>query len=154
MKRRLHLIPFTVTIPPERRDGKLTEKLLQERDGILAWALQGCLLWQQSGLKQPQSVLDATEEYFEAEDAMGRWIEDRCVLQASAKALTFELFNDWKQWAEANGEFAGAMRRFSDGLLTRRFEKWRNGSGMRGFAGIDLKQPTTTAHSSYPYNDN
>lgn len=154
MKRRLHLIPFTVTIPPERRDGRLTEKLLQERDGILAWALEGCLLWQQSGIKQPQSVMDATEEYFEAEDAMGRWIEDRCVLDANAKALTFEIFNDWKQWAEANGEFAGAMRRFSDALLARRFEKWRNSSGMRGFVGIGLKQPSNFPHSSYPYNDN
>jgi putative DNA primase/helicase len=154
MKRRLHLIPFTVTIPPERRDGKLTEKLLQERDGILAWALEGCLLWQQSGLKQPQSVMDATEEYFEAEDAMGRWIEDRCVLHGNAKALTFELFNDWKQWAETNGEFLGSMRRFSDALLTRRFEKWRNGSGMRGFVGIGLKEPTNLPRPSYPYNDN
>lgn len=154
MKRRLHLIPFTVTIPPERRDGKLTEKLLQERDGILAWALEGCLLWQQSGLKQPQSVMDATEEYFEAEDAMGRWIEDRCVLHGNAKALTFELFNDWKQWAETNGEFLGSMRRFSDALLTRRFEKWRNSSGMRGFVGIGLKEPTNLPRASYPYNDN
>ena len=154
MKRRLHLIPFTVTIPPERRDGKLTEKLIGERDGILAWALEGCLLWQQSGIKQPQSVMDATEEYFEAEDAMGRWIEDRCVLHGNAKALTFELFNDWKQWAESNGEFLGSMRRFSDALLTRRFEKWRNGSGMRGFVGIGLKEPTSLPRSSYPYNDN
>lgn len=154
MKRRLHLIPFTVTIPPERRDGKLTEKLLQERDGILAWALEGCLLWQQSGLKQPQSVMDATEEYFEAEDAMGRWIEDRCVLHGNAKALTFELFNDWKQWADSNGEFVGAMRRFSDALLTRRFEKWRNSGGMRGFVGIGLKEPTSMARPSYPYIDN
>jgi len=154
MKRRLHLIPFTVTIPPDRRDGKLTEKLLQERDGILAWALEGCLLWQQSGLKQPQSVMDATEEYFEAEDAMGRWIEDRCVLHGNAKALTFELFNDWKQWADSNGEFVGAMRRFSDALLTRRFEKWRNSGGMRGFVGIGLKEPTSMARPSYPYIDN
>jgi putative DNA primase/helicase len=51
MKRRLHLIPFTVTIPPERRDGRLTEKLLKERDGILAWAVEGCSLWQRHGLK-------------------------------------------------------------------------------------------------------
>ena len=50
MRRRLHLIPFTVTIPPERRDRKLTEKLLRERDGILAWAVEGCLDWQRMGL--------------------------------------------------------------------------------------------------------
>ena len=154
MKRRLHLVPFTITIPPERRDGKLTEKLLAERDGILAWALEGCLLWQKTGLKPPASVTQATEEYFEAEDAMGRWLEDRCVLHTNAKALTFELFNDWKQWAEANGEFLGSMRRFSDALLTRRFEKWRNGSGVRGFVGIGLKEPTVMPRPNTPYNDN
>jgi len=41
MKRRLHLIPFTITVPPEKRDQYLQQKLLAERDGILAWAVQG-----------------------------------------------------------------------------------------------------------------
>ncbi|MBG1252180.1 phage/plasmid primase, P4 family [Burkholderia pseudomallei] len=153
MKRRLHLIPFTVTIPPERRDSGLTEKLLMERDGILAWALEGCLLWQKTGLQQPHSVTAATEEYFEAEDAMGRWLEDRCVQHANAKSLTAELFNDWKQWAEANGEFLGSMRRFSDALLARRFEKWRNSMGVRGFVGIGLKVPADAPSTPYAYAD-
>lgn len=153
MKRRLHLIPFTVTVPPERRDSGLTEKLLMERDGILAWALEGCLLWQQTGLQQPHSVTAATEEYFEAEDAMGRWLEDRCVRHANAKSLTAELFNDWKQWAEANGEFLGSMRRFSDALLARRFEKWRNSMGVRGFVGIGLKVPADAPSAPYAYAD-
>src|SRR5690606_25974113 len=52
MRRRMHLIPFTVTIPPDRRDGKLGEKLLAERNGILAWMLEGCLAWQREGLKK------------------------------------------------------------------------------------------------------
>ena len=152
MKRRLHLIPFTVTIPTERRDGKLTEKLLHERDGILTWALQGCLLWQQSGIRQPQSVIDATEEYFEAEDAMGRWLAERCTRVANAKSLTSELFNDWKQWADGVGEFIGSQRRFSDLLLTRGVEKWRNTAGVRGFQGLELKQSPQPNYT--PYTDN
>jgi putative DNA primase/helicase len=152
MKRRLHMIPFTVTIPPERRDGKLTGKLLQERDGILAWALEGCLLWQRSGLHRPQSVMAATEEYFEAEDAMGRWLEERCVRTANAKSLTTELFNNWKQWAEGVGEFIGSQRRFSDLLLTRGVEKWRNTMGVRGFQGIGLKEQPAPGYT--PYADN
>jgi putative DNA primase/helicase len=139
MKRRMHLIPFTVTIPPERRDDKLTEKLLAERDGILAWALAGCLQWQRRGLQLPASVVSATEEYFEAEDALGRWIDERCVRTDRARSLTAELFNDWKAWAEAAGEFVGSQRRFSDLLLARGIEKWRNGMGVRGFQGIGLK---------------
>ena len=150
MKRRLHLIPFTITVPPERRDKNLQQKLLAERDGILAWAVQGCLDWQRHGrLRPPQRVVDATEEYFEAEDALGRWLDERCVRETCAKSLTAELFNDWKQWAEAAGEFVGAQRRFSDQLITRGLEKWRNGMGVRGFQGIGLKHPSIPAYTPY-----
>ncbi|AKJ30659.1 phage/plasmid primase, P4 family [Caldimonas brevitalea] len=153
MKRRLHLIPFTITVPPDKRDKHLQQKLLAERNGILAWAVQGCLAWQRLGrLDPPQQVLDATEEYFEAEDALGRWLDERCVRETNAKALTAELFNDWKQWSEAAGEFVGTQRRFSDLLITRGFEKWRNGSGVRGFRGIGLTTPRTAAYT--PYIDN
>ena len=150
MKRRLHLIPFTITVPPERRDKLLQQKLLGERDGILAWAVQGCLNWQRLGrLDPPQQVLEATEEYFEAEDALGRWLDERCVREANAKSLSAELFNDWKQWADAAGEFIGSQKRFSDLLITRGVEKWRNPSGLRGFRGIGLKSPPKPAYTPY-----
>ena len=153
MKRRLHLIPFTITVPPERRDKHLQQKLLAERDGILAWAVQGCLDWQRHGrLDPPQRVVEATEEYFEAEDALGRWLDERCVREVNAKSLTAELFNDWKQWAESAGEFVGSQRRFSDLLITRGVEKWRNSVGVRGFRGVGLKDPPKPAYT--PYADN
>jgi putative DNA primase/helicase len=152
MKRRLHLIPFTITVPPEKRDKHLQQKLLAERDGILAWAVQGCLEWQRIGrLDPPQQVLDATEEYFEAEDALGRWLEERCVIEANAKSLTAELFSDWKQWADSAGEFIGSQKRFSDLLLTRGIEKWRNTTGLRGFRGLGLKHPPAPSYT--PYSD-
>ena len=150
MKRRMHLVPFTVTIPAERRDRQLQAKLLTERDGILNWALEGCLIWQREGLQPPESVLKATAEYFEAEDAIGRWMDERCVLHANAKALTAELFTDWKQWAEAAGEFVGSQRRFSDLLLSKGLEKWRNSMGIRGYQGIGLKE---IPKQRYPYAD-
>ncbi len=140
MKRRLHLIPFTITIPPEKRDKNLQKKLLAERDGILAWAVEGCLAWQRLGrLDPPQQVLDATEAYFEGEDALGRWLDERCVLASNAKSLTSDLFADWKQWADAAGEFVGSQKRFSDLLVSRGVEKWRNVIGLRGFRGVGLK---------------
>lgn len=90
--------------------------------------MQGCLNWQTLGrLDPPKQVVDATVEYFEAEDALGRWLEERCV--PNANALTAELFHDWKQWTEATGEFTGSQRRFSDLLITRGVEKWRNSVG-------------------------
>jgi putative DNA primase/helicase len=150
MKRRLHLVPFTITVPAEKRDKHLQQKLLAERDGILAWAVQGCLAWQRLGkLDPPQQVLDATEAYFEGEDALGRWLEERCVLAANARSLTAELFNDWKLWADAAGEFVGSQKRFSDLLISRGIEKWRNAIGLRGFRGLGLKAQTTPSYTAF-----
>ncbi len=151
MKRRLHLIPFTVTIPPERRDSKLTEKLLGERDGILAWAVEGCLAWQREGLRPPACVVSATEEYFEAEDAIGQWIEERCLLANTHREGVSELFADWREWAERAGEYVGSIKRFSELMATRQFEKCRLTGGARGIAGITLR-PKPYGHG-YPYRD-
>lgn len=152
MRRRLHLIPFTITVPPEKRDKHLQAKLLAEADGILAWGIEGCLQWQAQGLKPPQAVQEATQAYFGDEDALGRWLEERCSLSKAGKALTVELFADWRRWAEASGEFVGSQRRFSEQLINRGFEQWRNSMGLRGFVGLALKFPEIPAYS--PYADN
>ena len=140
MRRRLHMVPFTVTIPPARRDKRLPERLLAERDGILASAIEGCLEWQRVGLRPPPTVLAATDEYFEAEDALGRWIEECCERIASHVETTATLFASWKAWAEANGEYVGSVRRFSDSLLNRNFARDRERAA-RAFRGLRVKAP-------------
>jgi putative DNA primase/helicase len=140
MRRRLHMVPFTVTIPPAQRDKRLPERLLAERDGILAWALQGCLEWQRVGLRPPATVLAATDEYFEAEDALGRWLADCCERGPAYLEPTAALFASWKGWAEAGGEYVGSTKRFSDNLTIRGFERDRDG-GARCFRGVRLLRP-------------
>jgi putative DNA primase/helicase len=61
--RRPKLVPFKVTIPQHEWDTTLPDKLKAEWPGILAWAVQGCLEWQTSGLGIPKEVEQATEEY-------------------------------------------------------------------------------------------
>ena len=140
MRRRFHMIPFTVTIPPAKRDKTLTDRLLDERDGILAWAVEGCLEWQRQGLNPPPTVLAATEEYFEDEDTLGRWIGEACDQRPSGTELVSTLFNAWKIWAEAAGEHVGSIRGFSQNLASRGFAKWRDpGTTQRGYRGIALK---------------
>ncbi len=150
MKRRMHLIPFTVTIPPEKRDGRLTEKLLKERDGILVWAVEGCLRWQQQGLKRPACVVSATEEYFEAEDAVGQWLDERCSLHPEARTLTADLFGDWREWAEKAGEFVGSIKRFAELLIARSFEKTRMHGGAKAFKGLMLRPKACNQHYTDP----
>lgn len=47
--RRIHLVPFTVTIPEGQRDRRLTAKLRKELPGILRWAVEGCRQWREQG---------------------------------------------------------------------------------------------------------
>src|SRR3982074_787110 len=78
IRRRLHLIPFTVTIPTERRYKDLFEKLKPEWPGILQWMIDGCLAWRRLGLNAPGVVRDATEAYLAAEDALALWLDECC----------------------------------------------------------------------------
>ena len=61
IRRRLHMVPFTVTISPSERDPSLAEKLRAEFSGIMQWAVKGCLAWQNEGLNPPSAVRAETE---------------------------------------------------------------------------------------------
>ena len=59
IRRRFNLVPFTVKIPEDERDERLTEKLRAEWPGILQWMIDGCLDWQADGLRPPEAVREA-----------------------------------------------------------------------------------------------
>src|SRR5262249_20144660 len=77
--RRILLAPSDVTIPKNDRDPGLLRKLLEERDGILAWAVRGCSAWQEEGLRVPTRIADAVAAYRREQDVVGEWIAERCV---------------------------------------------------------------------------
>jgi putative DNA primase/helicase len=152
MKRRLHMIPFTVTIPPERRDGRLTEKLLAERDGIMGWAVQGCLDWQRIGLQPPQCVIDATEEYFEEEDRVGEFVTEDFYVHRDARVSIEDAFHRWRERGEQRGEYIGTSRWLVQQLLARGFTRVRLSGGTKGLSGLSLKPRPSAAR--LPYADN
>ena len=114
MRRRVLLVPFTATI--EKRDDRLAEKLESERPGILRWMIDGCLEWQRIGLAPPPIVLEETEKYFQDQDAVGRWMEECCLVGKNATATKSELWESWKKWAEGANEYVGSKRWLLDRL--------------------------------------
>lgn len=139
VRRRLHLIPFTVTIPQKERDKHLAEKLRAEWPAILRWAIDGCSAWQRAGLNPPEAVTSATESYLEAEDALNLWIEECATNDPNAWESIGSLFANWKRWAELRGEFIGSQKQFSQTLGERGFRAHRaGGTGLRGFYGLRL----------------
>jgi putative DNA primase/helicase len=92
IRRRLHLIPFTVTIPENERDPRLAEKLKAEYPAILWWIMQGCEQWDEKGLVPPAKVRSATASYFATEDNVANWIANRCILDPDGYAILKDLF--------------------------------------------------------------
>jgi len=119
IRRRLLLVPWSVTIPPRERDPELSEKLRAEAPGILAWAIVGCLEWQDVGLKPPARVLEATESYFAEQDSVARWIEDRLVVARNASATLTALYRDWQEWARDAGEYVHSQAAVLERLRER-----------------------------------
>jgi putative DNA primase/helicase len=141
IRRRFNLIPFTVTIPPQERDVELVDKLKAEWPGIVAWMTQGCLDWQAQGLKPPRAVLDATEAYLSAEDAIAAWIDEKCDWDQKAWASSNELYASWAVFAGSAREHAGSQKSFSQALESRGFRRHRM-SRAQGFYGLRLRPET------------
>ena len=120
-RRRIHLIPFSVTIPAEKRDGRLVEHLAAERDGILGWMLQGGADWLKDGLHPPKCVLDAAQDYFEDEDQIGQWLATQCQQGDGVSATADDLYQNWKRFAEAAGQTPGTKKSLGEALRERGF---------------------------------
>ncbi len=135
MRRRLHLVPFTHV--PAVPDMGLADALRVEAPGILAWAIQGCQAWRSKGLQAPRVVVAAVDEYFADQDALSRWIDERCERDPTYRTGTRDLFLDWGIWARASGDDPGTEKRFSE-AFERSFCKYRSGRS-RGFVGVRLR---------------
>ena len=122
MRRRLHLVPFVVTIPAERRDPDLLSKLLEERDGILGWMIEGCVEWQRSGIKPSTTMLEAASGYFSSEDLIGQWLAECCQVGSGQSATSRDLMASWKTWALSSGNEVGSQKGFGEALRARGFK--------------------------------
>jgi putative DNA primase/helicase len=143
--RRIHLVPFTVQIPPKDQDPELPAKLLRESVGILRWMVEGCLAWQQRGLDVPPAVEVATNEYREDTDWLGAWIEACCEEDARATSTFEELFGSFKEWSQSQSQ---GLRNLNPqefgGVLTDRGYGKKKSNGKTYRLGLQLKEGQRT----------
>ena len=137
IRRRLHLIPFDLKLPDEKKDRQLPTKLKAEYSGILQWMIKGCLEWQQQGLNPPASVRTATDDYLSSEDTVGNWLEEETTKSGPARTSLTELFMSWKAYAEANNFAARNNKFLSEQLVNRGFKKEKTNQGAI-FSGLCL----------------
>ncbi len=140
--RRIRLVPWTVTIPPELVDKALPEKLRAELPGILRWAVNGCLEWQRIGLEEPQAVLDATSDYRAESDVLGSFLTGYVIFEPDARVTRMALRERYETWCKESGHLPLGARKVAQRLRERGVVDGKVRDGMRvrdGWAGVRLK---------------
>jgi P4 family phage/plasmid primase-like protien len=136
--RRIRLIPFTFTIPEAERDPLFIDRLTPELPGILAWAVQGCLAWQQGGLREPDEVQAATSAYRSEMDLIGQFLDETCTLHPTARVGCGELYTAYSKWCDEGGERAMTQRAFGARMTERSIDRVRGSGGSWFYEGVGL----------------
>ncbi len=138
--RRIHLVPFTVTVPEDRIDRGLATALAGEGSGILNWAIAGLRDWRQGGLRPPDEVRAATAAYRAESDPLGEFFEDHVVVDPRHEVTSADLYQTYKRWAEANGvRFPLTQKRLGMALAERGYQRTMDGHGGRRWRGLRVR---------------
>lgn len=103
--RRVIYSEWKVFIPLVDRDPELVKKLLAESSGVLNRMLDGLKDWMEHGLWKlvPDSVRQATEQYHDERDPLGRFL-GMCVAPERGEKVQsstmYEVYRAWARWAQ------------------------------------------------------
>jgi putative DNA primase/helicase len=126
---RLRVVPWDVVIPAEERDPGLGDKLTLELDAVLAFLVRGYRDWREHGLADPAEVMAATEAYRAESDALGRFLEQRCLIGPHFRVRSSDLFTAWCKWCAGEGEDPGSQTSFSTTLTNAGYDKKHTEAG-------------------------
>jgi putative DNA primase/helicase len=133
--RRVRLIPFNATFPPESRDPSLPEKLHGEAPGILAWAVRGAMRhFAQGEPEVPEQVRAAGQEWQTDSDRIAEFLEAECLRNAAMRCGKSDLYKAFTKWG-GGGE---SLRSFNRRMEARGFAEGRMTGGKTCWLGIGL----------------
>jgi len=104
--RRLVRVPFEHIVPPEKRDDSIKEHLTEDPkalSALLAWAVKGCLLWQQEGLGRCRVVEAKTNDLRADMNPLGEFLDSFCVISPRTQVEARVLRQAYEEWAKENG---------------------------------------------------
>jgi len=148
---RILVIPFRLAFvnrepkaENERRaNPDLRKQLEAESSGILAWLVEGCLLWQRDGLNPPAEVLLAVDKFKREEDFLADFFDECCELGSDhkvyrvSKASLYDRFERWYLKAISSNPKKVPKDRAFGNDVAKRFEKLKTG-GVTHYLGLRL----------------
>nr|WP_277613636.1 phage/plasmid primase, P4 family [Neoroseomonas marina] len=127
---------------PSKPDPELPEKMWREAPAILRWMLDGAARWYAEGLSIPHAIKEASENYFEAEDVVPRFLAEVCEAGPGFTVTNDALKRNFADWLVREGrrEDASAID-LPLALSAQGFERIKDTGGIRGrgFRGLRIR---------------
>ncbi len=157
--RRILLVGFDVQIADADVNKDLPALLWEERAGIFAWLVEGCLEYLEFGLGVPDAVRAATEEYRKDSDPLRVFLTEDCTWSADPGAFTSgrDLADGFNAFLLGRGESVWGRRTVANQIKARsatmkgpggRMMRWGKKSDT-GYFGIELSQEARDRIAKY-----
>lgn len=101
-----------------KEDTRLTEKLLEERTGILNWAIEGLARLRARGhFVQPASGREIMGDLSELSSPVESFVREVCITGPEHGVACEHLYAAWRLWCQSNGrDFTGSLQSFGRDL--------------------------------------
>lgn len=144
--RRMVIIPFEYSVPPEKQDKHLLEKLLRERDAVFSLAARSLKEFVASGydFRMSPKAKAYLASRIAALHSVEEFLNDRAVVDENGSVPTAVLYDHYRQWcadnaldAEEKAEFKESVLGFNPSITFKKIGPAEK--RLWGFKGIRLK---------------
>ena len=115
---RVKVVPFERHFTEKEQNKHLKEQLQQEIDGILNWCIKGLQLYRKEGLEPPVAVQNATHEYSEDSDKVGKFISE-CLVKSDQNLAAKDVYEKYSRWCTDCGLGVDGRTSFYEELKTK-----------------------------------
>lgn len=115
---RVLIVPFDRHFEEWEQDKTLKAEFRkpEAQSAILNWLLEGYIMLKDEGFTVPQSVIDATNEYFHNSDKIQLFADECLEERGDADVKTSELYRAYREWCVENGCYPESNRNFNQAL--------------------------------------
>lgn len=139
--RRFIIVPFRLTVPLERQDKKLAERIINsELSGIFNWVIQGLdRLLINKNFTKSEIVKNEIEKYETESDTVLMFLEESSYQISLTETLSAAfIYDEYKSFCNNNGYRSCSQKTFSQRIAKKGIEKSRNNKGVIYFLEKNL----------------
>ena len=141
MERRVVIIPFPATFKGSSLNKDMNKLLASEscKMAMLAWLIEGTVSYKIYGLQLTPRIVEATKQYFLAEDTIGAFFNECIIDDERGRVTMMDLYKAYKMYCDQNLVEAKNKDVFSKSEFIKKYPRSRSNKLGRFRTGLRLK---------------